>query len=279
MSGLFAINWGTLFVLVAIYGGTRFFLRPKTEHQDKINWTPLESVGVTLTIYFLGQIFGALLLYIFPMLFGVKQSVITDWASNNVYGQFLFVLAVETITMLLIIKFLKNRKSNLKAIGLNRKPKLKDIGYVFIGFGIYFLVFTVILALLKNVFPALNSSQQQVLGFDNARGLQLVFVFISLVALPPIVEEVLTRGFLYSGLKKGMHIIIAATITSLLFATAHLQPGSGNPLLWNAALDTFILSYVLIYLKEQTGSLWASIGLHMLKNCIAFLALFVFHVS
>jgi len=57
-----------------------------------------------------------------------------------------------------------------------------------------------------------------------------------------------------------------------------LQARSGQPLLWVAGIDTFILSLVLIYLREKTDSLYASIGLHMLKNTIAFLGLFVFKV-
>jgi membrane protease YdiL (CAAX protease family) len=60
-----------------------------------------------------------------------------------------------------------------------------------------------------------------------------------------------------------------------LFAVAHLQFGSGAPLLWIAAIDTFVLSLFLIYLKDKTDSLWAPILLHMLKNFIAFMALFV----
>jgi len=55
--------------------------------------------------------------------------------------------------------------------------------------------------------------------------------------------------------------------------------GSGEPLLWIAALDTFILSFVLIYLKEKTGSLWPPIGLHMLKNSLAFISIFILHIT
>jgi membrane protease YdiL (CAAX protease family) len=35
---------------------------------------------------------------------------------------------------------------------------------------------------------------------------------------------------------------------------------------------------VLAYLREKTGSLWPPIGLHALKNFVAFMALFVFKV-
>jgi membrane protease YdiL (CAAX protease family) len=50
-------------------------------------------------------------------------------------------------------------------------------------------------------------------------------------------------------------------------------------LLYIAGLDTFILSLFLIYLREKTDGLWASMALHALKNGVAFVALFVLHVA
>ena len=44
-----------------------------------------------------------------------------------------------------------------------------------------------------------------------------------------------------------------------------------------AAATAFVLSLVLIYLREKTGSLWASITLHAIKNGVAFVALFALH--
>ena len=103
--------------------------------------------------------------------------------------------------------------------------------------------------------------------------------FISLVVLPPIVEEILVRGFLYTSLRKYLPRIWAVIIASALFAAAHLPEGnSGAGLLWVAAVDTFILSAVLIYLREKTDKLWASMMVHGMKNGIAFLSLFVFRV-
>lgn len=88
----------------------------------------------------------------------------------------------------------------------------------------------------------------------------------------------MVRGFLYSSLKKAMRLIPAALLTSALFAAAHLPEGGAAGPLYVAALDTFVLSLILIYLREKTGSLWASITLHAFKNGVAFMALFVFHL-
>ena len=56
--------------------------------------------------------------------------------------------------------------------------------------------------------------------------------------------------------------IAAARLGDELFAVAHLPEGGAAGPLYIAALDTFVLSLVLIYLREKTGSLWASITLH-----------------
>ena len=72
--------------------------------------------------------------------------------------------------------------------------------------------------------------------------------------------------------------IVAALITSIIFATAHLEFGEGAPLLWVAAIDTFVLSLALVYVRERTGRLWGSMGVHALKNTVAFVSIYIFHV-
>ncbi|HSX53548.1 MAG TPA: type II CAAX endopeptidase family protein [Patescibacteria group bacterium] len=277
MMGL--LSWGTPFYLLAVYGMVRYFSKPDKEaKENQINWHPLETVGVTVAIYFVSQLIGGALVYLYPLARHWNQNQINNWINSSVIAEFLLVLAVETLTVWLLVRFLKHRKATVGTIGLQRRPQWTDLAYVLMGFVIYFILYIAIVDLAKALVPHLDLNQQQQLGFKDAHRLQLLPVFVSLVLLPPFVEELLVRGFLYSGLKKSLPKIWAVLLTSALFATAHLQAGSGAPLLWVAALDTFVLSLVLIYLREKTGSLWASIGLHMLKNTIAFLSLFVFHV-
>jgi membrane protease YdiL (CAAX protease family) len=265
--------------LLGLYGLTRFFLRKQKQQDNKINWTPLESVAVTVCIYFLGQLIGGLLIYVILSSFGWNQARIEDWTSNNAIGQFLIILCVEAISIGVLIKFLGLRGANLKTIGLKGRPKIRQIGMVIATYGLYFLSYILLLNLSKALVPGLNLEQEQDIGFKSVTNWQLPFVFISLVILPPLVEEILMRGFLYSGLKTKLPKVAAVIITSLLFASAHLQFGSSAPLLWVAAIDTFTLSLFLIYLREKTDSLWSPIMLHGLKNLIAFLALFVFAVG
>ena len=125
--------------------------------------------------------------------------------------------------------------------------------------------------------PSLDVFQQQQLEFDNntVQGARLLVVFITLVIIPPITEEIVFRGFLYNSLKKVTMKRVAVVITSILFAAAHLEFFGENPLNFIAAIDTFVLSLFLIWVYEKTENLWAPIMLHALKNAIAFVVLFL----
>jgi membrane protease YdiL (CAAX protease family) len=155
----------------------------------------------------------------------------------------------------------------------------KDIR-VLLGLPAYLLLYFVALSIITRFVPHLNVNQKQQLGFNNPAGAtQLILTFISLVVLPPIAEEIIFRGLIYTSLKKKLPIWLAAIVTCGLFAAGHLSEGGSSGPLYIAAIDTFSLSLVLIYIREKTGRLYAGMTLHALKNCIAFIALFALHLS
>ena len=273
------LSWATPLYLFAIYGFVAFLSRSsnKTENK-KFYWSPMESIGVTLFIYFFSQLIGGLIAAGIPALLGWDQERIISWLSKDALGQFIIIGIIQCISLVLLFWFMKKRNAPKSVIGLNRKPAFKDVGYALLALIGYFVVYIIVANIVKSLVPAVNLEQEQQLGFDNVSNLQLPLVFISLVILPPVVEEIMVRGFLYTGLKKGLPHLPAVLITSSIFAIAHLQAGSGAPLLWVAAIDTFVLSVFLIYLRDKTDSLWSPIILHGLKNFIAFLSLFVFNV-
>jgi len=241
-------------------------------------WGAKTAILVTLAIYFLTQFAAVILLSVYSSSQHWSSLQANQWLNDSVFAQFAFVALVELGTLGLLYLFLRRYRANFKDLGLVA-PKLRDTGYALAGFGAYFPLYIVGLSLIRAVVPSINIDQKQQLGFTSASGSILILVFISLVILPPLVEEILVRGFLYGSLKKHWPKLHAIVFTSLLFAIAHLQIGSGAPLLWVAAIDTFILSFVLIYLRDKTGGLAASIMLHMLKNGLAFAALFIFRLS
>lgn len=267
----------TLLCALGFYGAFCFFRARARKDDEHVSWSPLEAVGVTIALYFVTQIVAALGVGAFGSISGKTDAELSSMLEGSL-PQFLYILLVEALTIVFLYNFMNRRKTPWSAIGWV-KPRFSDIGYALGGFGAYFVVYAVIVAQLVENYLPIDTEQRQQLGFDTTiAGPELMLVFMSLVILPPLVEEILFRGFLFTGLKNKLKLPLAMLVTSLVFAAAHLQWGNDAPLLWSAAIDTFVLSMVLVYVRWRSKSLWPSIGIHFIKNGIAFLALFVFKV-
>lgn len=246
---------------------------------DKRKFGPLSALVVTFAAYFGSQFMAGLVIALYISLTGKETDAVTKILTDSTYGQFIFIAFIEIVTLGIIYWFVRSRKIGLAEIGLGRKPRFSDAGNAVVFFVGYFIALAFIMAIVGKFIPEVNLTQEQQIGFESAKGLlPLVAVFMSLVVFPPIVEEIMIRGFLYSGLRQKWTKVVSALVASLLFGLAHLQLGSGAPPLYVAAIDTFFLSMVLIGLRERTGSLWAGMMVHALKNGLAFIALFVLHV-
>jgi uncharacterized protein len=241
-----------------------------------VRWNPLLAIIFMVVVFYLSQILAGVIVSLYPVGKGWSSDQTFDWLGESVAGQFTFVLIAELLAIGAIYWFLRRYKSSWQTIGL-KKPRWRDLGLGLAAVPIYYIIYILTVIVVGALVPSLNIDQEQQIGFENVHGLlQLTMTFISLAVLPPLAEEIMVRGFLYSSLKKALPVGGAVIATSAIFAAAHLPEGGDGGLLWIAALDTFVLSLVLIYLREKTGSLWASITLHAVKNSVAFLVLFVF---
>lgn len=245
--------------------------------EREVQWGPLAAILLVVLGYFAAQIVGGLLIAIYPALAHWSRAQTDSWISNSTVAQFIFVVLSEGILALVLYGFMRWRKVSLRAVGF-RRPQWSDAGYAIMGFVVYFAAYLIAVNVATALTP-LNVNQQQDVGFQHVSGGgALALTFVSLVVLPPLAEEFAFRGFLFSGLKKKMPVIAAALATSILFAAPHLLESDSGGLLWIAGVDTFLLSLVLCYLRQKTGRLWAGIGVHTLKNTLAFLTLFVLHL-
>lgn len=242
----------------------------------KAPWSPLYailgSIGVFLGSLWITQI----VVSAFIQANGWTKEHVAYTFNHTVAAQFWSILTAETATLALLWLAVMRYPRELwqKGIGL-RRLKWRDLGFTILGVVAYIGVYTVVLTAISSFFKV-NTDQAQELGFDHVVGTtNLMLTFASLVILPPIVEEIMFRGFLYGGLRSKLHFIPAAFITSVIFAIPH-SAESSQGILWIAAIDTFSLSLVLCYLREKTGAVYAGIGLHAIKNAIAFAALYLF---
>lgn len=267
-------------------------LKKDGQQAASVKWNPWIGVLLVIAIYIASQFVGLVIL-IYPILNHWTATRSTNWLNNSIYAQFIYILIVETFTVLAVLQLLKWFKVDKKVIGL-RRPKAKDPLYALIAAPIYYVLYIIAVMVISTFVKGLNVSESQNVGFNHVHGIaQLTVTFISLVVLPPIAEEVLVRGFLYSSLKEGFQKVkkfkvwfisptfkkrnpqlAAALVTSVIFASAHLPEGTSG-LLWIAFIDTFILSMVLVTLREKTGGLWSGMILHALKNGVAYYVLYL----
>lgn len=185
-------------------------------------------------------------------------------------AQTIVAVLIYALTILIVAGvpyLLWRRKATRATFGLTRLPTWGDIGLSPLAFVTYALIVSVVVAVVSQI-PGYPADQAQDVGFK-AFGSRTdnMLAFITLVILAPIAEESLFRGYLYGKLRGHAPAIIAAIITSVLFGIVHGQV--------NVGVDVFVLSMILCGLRSLTGSIWAGVLVHMIKNGIAYYLLFV----
>ncbi len=238
---------------------------------------PVNAV-VWLGFVFIGSQFVAgFLLELYPLIRNWDNARTNSWLNTATSAQFAFTVLTELLVIGLIWLLVRHYSLVWAAIGWVR-PRLRNIIQMLAGFGVYFVAYIAIVIVVAALVPSFKTDQVQDVGFNNVTGnAALIMTFISLAVLAPLAEEIMFRGFLFTGVRRKFPFILTAIIVSALFASPHLLQSTDASVLWVAGLDTFVLSLVLCYLREKTGSLWPGIGVHVVKNGIAFTMLFVLH--
>ena len=95
-----------------------------------------------------------------------------------------------------------------------------------------------------------------------------VFIFISVVILAPIFEELIFRGMILRTLSK-YNKAFAIVVTSLLFGLLHLNISQAVP--------AFFMSLVLCYMSLKSDSLLVTILAHAANNLLALLSTYFDH--
>lgn len=188
----------------------------------------------------------------------------------------IYSAAVYALSMVLIILVpRKLTKTTRKDLGLEGLPTWMDIGLAPVAYVIATLLAAGLVAIFS-LFPWFNANEAQEVGFTFLNlGLDRVIAFITLVVIAPVAEEIIFRGWLYGLIRERLYkkipewagILIATLLVSVLFGAVHGQ--------WNVGVNVFALSIVLCALREITGTIYAGILTHMIKNGVAFFMIYV----
>ena len=240
--------------------------------KSKLNWRRLIGLPLWVLVSFgLAQV-----VFVAIVLILQAVGVSLDAANPAVVGA---VSAAGVYMLMLVIAvgvpwWLRGRVTNRRELGLQRLPGWLDIGLAPATFVVYILTSGLLVLLTTYLLPGFDPVQAQEIGFEDlTHRYELILAFVTLVIAAPVAEEILFRGYLYGKLRRTTPIWLTGLVVSVLFAALHL-PGTGGPQ-WNVAIDVFVLSVFLCGLREVTGSIWAGILLHAIKNGLAFYILFI----
>lgn len=229
----------------------------------------------TITLFFFSNFFSAIvILFVLGLFVSGSSQQLLDSVEGNNFINLLYIVVVAAVVLWFLYRFLIWwGKKPKKFLLLSNKPTLHQLADILKMYAAYFLVIILVSGLLS-AFSIVDVNQTQELGISDPEGVvQLVIIFVSLVVVPPIFEEVLFRGFLYNSLIRFVSFVPSVILTSVLFGIAHLEYDRLN---WIAAIDTLIFSVFLIRISQKHASIYSAMIMHALKNCIAFFSLFVF---
>ncbi len=225
----------------------------------------------------------ALFLAIFLLTNFLSISFVSDLFNRLVPSDFVYGLMIMVATWILSLaiyvylptvmdfapKFKALMATSWGEVGIKSWPKWRDIFWPISGFIVYMILTIGLSQLADKVIPWYDLYQKQDLGFDISLATTILdrfALFLMLVILAPVAEEVMFRGVIYGKLRKVSTAVVSTLLVSLVFGLAHMS--------WNVGVDTFALSIVLCIMREASESIYPAIVLHVIKNSIALVALF-----
>jgi membrane protease YdiL (CAAX protease family) len=180
----------------------------------------------------------------------VLNSVVGGDSSSDLAGVLLYLPIAAWVWFVVV------RRNGVDLSVMLRWPRLGAYWWIVAGLFVVQLLFSVGAITLTNlVFPGLTESLEGV-----GQG-SLLLAVISLVILPPLVEEVVFRGVLLERFAVKWRIGVAIVVSAVAFGILHADPvGAG----------VFGAMTALLYLR--TGSLWPGILIHFANNLLALVA-------
>lgn len=148
-----------------------------------------------------------------------------------------------------------------RILGLRGLSWGKGLVAVVVGFGLILLINVVWSPIMEQV--GLQGQPEVLPLFGGGIGGLLIALFLGGV-VAPLAEEVLFRGFVYTGLRSAWGVGWALVISSLIFAVIHGFAGVIPPI--------FVMAIILALTYEYTGSLWPAVAVHAAVNSFSFIA-------
>ncbi len=225
------------------------------------NTSPVSDVPWTIR-----DIFGALLSVVLILVIAILLGQI--WPQSMINIDPGVIVTLGTLALLIPIWYYTTFKYKTSWTTLGLRPFPISL----IGFGIVLLM---IFYLLNGVYAALLNGfglriQPEITPLFESSPYPIILI-LGGTLVAPIVEELLFRGFIFTGLYHRLGWKRAMIISSALFAIVHITPTSFLPI--------FILGSLFAYLYHVSGSILPGILLHTFINGLAFAATYMIYTQ
>lgn len=216
---------------------------------ERVTWGPAVALAG-----FLAALVAAVILGIPAELLNTAPAGEDLSAGAATYAQTAQVLAFILVPLIIATHGGGTIAAGLQGLGV-RKPDRNPLGPMAIAVGIY-------LASLVIYSQIVTPPKQE----DIADLFGPVWVQILLIVIGAAVsEELLFRGMLFGGFRKGMPKWVAVVLAGAIFGALHLPTGA------SAVPPLMIFGIVLCVLYDETGSILPGIVLHLINNSFALL--------
>lgn len=156
-------------------------------------------------------------------------------------------------------------KCDYKKLFSFQLPSLSSaLGAVIFICGGYLLVIALAMV-LSAILPGSSAAVEQTFGtILDGVGFWQTFLVIAVIA--PICEELVFRGYLFAGLKSKGKVMTAMLISSAIFGIYHMS--------FLKFFTTGFLGLLLCFALEYSGSIFISMGMHMMNNAFSVFVMF-----
>jgi membrane protease YdiL (CAAX protease family) len=190
----------------------------------------------------------------------IGLSLAVSFLLANIQQEMINNLAVILLEVALFIPIwwfvFRRHRAGWKELGF-RSFTWKDLGIscgLLVGTYVFMFVYGIVLSVF-HIEPDVNWVEI----FENQASPGWLIFTVVIVA--PFLEEILFRGFIFTGFRNKYGWVNAMLISGALFAVNHLQ--------LVGLITYFLLGCVLAYLRHASKSLWPSIFVHMVINSVS----------
>ena len=248
--------------------------KKRAQKDKKYKKRAIAAWAIALTIWTGAMFFLAQIAVSLVALFFIKQFnlVINENVAQTVIMAISYVVAI--VLIILPPWYFMKSKVGKDGLGLRGLPTWTDILLAPIGYIASMVATMAVLLVIQAFVPSFNLQETQDVGFrmeslySNA---DKMVAFAALVILAPIAEELIFRGYLYGKLRTRLSAIPAIILVSVLFGFMHGQ--------WNVGIVVGVMGIFLCIARELTGTIYAGILMHMIRNGLAFYLLYINPIS